>query len=265
MGSRGAIAAVALAFLATATPAATPASQGETGIAQLRLTVLKGPLCDAAKDALTYVGPTDARLTACLNAHPKATVLRITSLGGPVVDAMEAARIVAQRAMAVEVAGFCGSSCGNYVIAAATRLDVLPDSVVMLHGAPLADPMAQRAQVIAALDRAGIPTDLENGMVLRRAITEVQAERAQHDAFATDFAVGHEWYDLTAYYRAIEGDEDAPMLLVSPEFARACLTHPQIGAFWYPVSDDERTHMRQLLGGQAMFMGADLPTPASCN
>jgi len=55
------------------------------------------------------------------------------------------------------------------------------------------------------------------------------------------------------------------MLLVSPEFARACLAHPQIGTFWYPASDDERTHMRQLLGGAAMFMGADLPTPASCN
>ena len=55
------------------------------------------------------------------------------------------------------------------------------------------------------------------------------------------------------------------MLLISPEFARTCLEHPQIGTFWYPVTDEERTRMRQLLGGAAMFMGTDLPTPTSCN
>jgi hypothetical protein len=262
---RGAIAALAFAAAATALPAAGPTSPGDIAIAQLRETVVKGPRCEADKTALTYVGPTDARLTACLQAHPKAATLRITSLGGPVSDAIAAARIVAARAMNVEVAGFCGSSCGNYLIAAAARLDVLPDSVVMLHGAPLADPAAQREQAIAVLDQAGIPEDEENGAVLRSAMAQLQAQRALHDTFAADFAVGHEWYDLTAYYRAVQGEDDAPMLLVSPEFARACLGHPAIGTFWYPASDDERTRERQLLGGAAMFMGTDLPSPASCN
>ena len=48
-------------------------------------------------------------------------------------------------------------------------------------------------------------------------------------------------------------------------FARACLGHPAIGTFWYPATEAERARERQLLGGEAMFMGADLPTPDSCN
>lgn len=264
MHKYGALLAAALATVAPVAFATTPASPGQVGIAELRQTVLKGPRCDANKDALTYVGPTDARLTACLTAHPKVTSLRITSLGGPVADAITAGRIVAAREMNVEVAGFCGSSCGNYIIAAAARLDVLQDSVIMLHGAPLADPAAQREQAAAALDQTGIFAEDDNGPVLRNAVTQLQAQRALHDHFAADFAVGREWYDLTAYYRAVEGQDDAPMLLVSPEFARACLRHPAIGAFWYPASDDDRARERQLLGGAAMFMGTDLPTPASC-
>lgn len=265
MGRRGALAALAFAAAATALPAATPVSPGDTAIAQLRETVVKGPRCEAEKTALTYVGPTDARLTACLQAHPKATSLRITSLGGPVSDAIVAARIVGGRGMTVEVAGFCGSSCGNYVIAAATRLDVLPDSVIMLHGAPPADPAVQRDQAIAALDQAGIPEDENDGAVLRSAVAQLQAQRALHDRFAADFAVGNQWYDLTAYYRAVQDQDDAPMLLISPEFARACLGHPAIGTFWYPATDEARMRVRQVLGGPAMFMGTDLATPASCN
>lgn len=264
MGRRGTIVAAGLLAAAASAPAADPASPGETGIAELRQTVLKGPRCEAGKDALTYVGPTDATLTRCLDAHPRAKTLRITSLGGPVSDAIAAARIVAARAMNVEVAGFCGSSCGNYVIAAAARLDVLPDSVVMLHGAPLADSKAQREQAIAAYEQAGVPDDQLTDAVLGQAIAQLQAQRALHDGFAADFAVGPEWYDLTAYYHAVQGEDDAPMLLVSPEFARACLGHPQIGTFWYPATDDERERERQLLGGAAMFMGTDLPTPAVC-
>lgn len=265
MRLRGAIVAVSLAALPAATPAASPISAGETAIAELRQTVRSGTRCDTAKNGLVYVGPTDARLTACLNAHPKATTLTITSLGGPVSDAIAAARIVAARNMSVEVTGFCGSSCGNYVAAAGTRLDVLPDSVIMLHGAPPADPATQREQAAAALDEAGIPVDEDDGAVLRSAVAQLQAQRAVHDKFAADFAVGSQWYALAAYYRAVQGEDDAPMLLVSPEFARACLGHPAIGTFWYPATEAERARERQLLGGEAMFMGADLPTPDSCN
>jgi hypothetical protein len=257
--------AVVLLAAAAGASSAAPQSPGEAGISELRQTVLQGPRCEPNKDTLTYVGPTDARLTACLNAHPKATSLRITSLGGPVSDAIVAARIVAAREMNIEVAGFCGSSCGNYIAAAAARLDVLPDSVIMLHGAPPADPATQRQQAVAALDNAGIPADEDDGAVLRSAVAQLQAQRALHDKFAADFAVGSQWYALTAYYRAVQREDGAPMLLVSPEFARACLGHPAIGTFWYPATEDGRVRERQLLGGEAMFMGAELPNPASCN
>lgn len=263
MGRWGAIFLLALAIAAPAHSDSRTQSAGETAIAALRQSVTSGPRCAEAHGTLTYVGPTGQALVACLNTRPKAKTLKITSLGGPVIEAVAAARIVAERAMAVEVAGFCGSSCGNYIVAAAARLDVLPDSVIMLHGAPLADPMAQRQQAIDALERAGIAEDFQTNDMLRQAIAQLQAQRTLHDRFAADFAVGRGWYDLTAYYRALrDHPDDQPMLLVSPDFVRACLGHPTIGALWYPETAGQRQRMRQLLGGDAMFMGADLPTPA---
>jgi hypothetical protein len=264
LGRRSAALLFALATAGPAISAEQTPSPGEAAIAQLRQTAMSGPRCSEAHDTLAYVGPTDGGLIACLNARPRAKRLQITSLGGPVSQAIEAARIVGKRKMDVSVAGFCGSSCGNYIIAAAARLDVLPDSVVMLHGAPLAGPAAQRAQAIDALEEAGIPEDQLTSAILDQAVAQLQAQRALHDAFAADFAVGNEWYDLTAYYRALQGQPGGPMLLVSPEFARACLHHPRIGTFWYPATGDERERIRQMLGGQAMFMGADLPTPTTC-
>jgi hypothetical protein len=97
------------------------------------------------------------------------------------------------------------------------------------------------------------------------AVAQLREQRRLHDRFAADFAVGAEWYDLTAYYRALERLAGrGPMLIVSPSFARACLGHPEIGDFWRAETDEQRERMRRLLGGELMFMGADLPTPASC-
>jgi hypothetical protein len=260
--------AILLAVLAVGTAAIAAdrtSSPGEEAIAALRLAQTSGPRCAAKRGEIAYVGPTDEALLTCLSAHPKAISVRITSLGGPVVEAMEAARTIAARNMDVSVAGFCGSSCGNYIIAAARRLTVLPDSAIMLHGAPLADAQAQRAQAVAALKAAGIPQRNLTDELVTNAVAQLRQQRRLHDRFAMDFRVGSEWYDLTAYYRALATiPGEGPMLLVSPNFARECLGHPKIAAFWYPRTERQRESMQQLLGSDVMFMGADLPTPASC-
>jgi hypothetical protein len=257
-----------LAMGSAAVPASDrKASSGEAAIGDLkRLVLAKATRCDDDHGTITYVGPTDATLVACLEKHAKAKSLRITSLGGPVIEAIAAARIVGARSMVVTVAGFCGSSCGNYIAAAAGQLDVLEDSVIMLHGAPLTGAEAQRGQVVEALEQAGIAEEQFDKPLFDRLVAELKEQRALHDRFVTDFAVGPEWYALTAYYRAQESKpEEVTLLIVSPDFARACLGHPKIGSFWRAETPEQRDHMRQLLGGELMFMGPDLPTPASCN
>jgi hypothetical protein len=258
--------AILLAALVAAPATAQTLSPAESAFRELRLQAQgAAPICQSAQAAIAYAGPTDEGLVDCLEAYPAATSLRIASLGGPVLPAMQAARTIAARGMDVTVVGFCGSSCGNYIAAAARRLTVLEDSAIMLHGAPLADPQAQREQALGALANAGLAENRITEAMLDEATAILQVQRDWHDAFAADFAVGSEWYDLTAYYRALERlPAPGPQLLVSPDFARACLGHPEIGSYWYPQDDAARQRLWYLIGSPVMIMGAHLPTPASC-
>jgi hypothetical protein len=263
MSLRGAILLAAL----TALPAeGAELSPAETAFRELRFQAQgAAPSCKTAYGEIVYVGATDEELVACLEENPAAATLRIASLGGPVIPAMIAARMIAARGMDVIVAGFCGSSCGNYIAAAARRLTVLEDSAIMLHGAPLGDPQAQREQANAALRNAGLSEERISEALLDEATGILQQQRALHDRFAADFAVGSEWYDLTEYYRALERlPGRGPQLIVSPDFARACLGFPQIGTYWYPQTPEARDRLRRQIGSPIMLMGADLPTPAGC-
>jgi hypothetical protein len=263
MNLRGAI---LLAALATAVPAAAEMTPAEEAFQNLRLQSRGGdPLCTAANGEIVYAGPTDESLLACLESNPDATSLRIASLGGPVNPAMAAGRTIAARGMDVTVVGYCASSCGNYIVAAARRLTVLEDSAIMLHGAPLADPQAQREQALRAFAVAGIAEDAITEDLLAQAVGMLQQQRDWHEAFAADFAVRSEWYDLTAYYRATADSPGlAPQLIVSPDFARACLGHPEIVGYWYPGTAEARDRLLHQIGSPIFVMGSDMPTPASC-
>jgi hypothetical protein len=263
---RGAILLAAPILAVTAPAAGSEMTDAEKAFMNLRLQSQGAdPLCTAANGEIVYAGPTDESLLACLEAWPAAASLRIASLGGPVNPAMVAARMIAERGMDVTVVGFCASSCGNYIVAAARRLTVLEDSAIMLHGAPLADPQAQREKALRAFSAAGIAENAISAAMLDEAVGMLQQQRDWHDAFAADFAVGSEWYDLTDYYRATENFPGlGPQLIVSPEFARACLGHPQIGSYWHPQTAEARNRLLGQIGSPIMVMGIDLPTPAAC-
>lgn len=266
MGLRGAILFAALIAAIPAGADAQDMTPADKAFQNLRLQSQgAAPLCTTANGEIVYAGPTDESLAACLDTHPDATSLRIASLGGSAVQGIVAAGIIAARGMDVTVVGFCGSSCGNYIAATARRLTVLEDSAIMLHGAPLADPQAQRAQAARAFAAAGIAREKITDAVLSEAVGILQGQRDFHDGFAAEFAVGSEWYDLNAYYRAIADlPAPGPQLIVSPEFARACLGHPEIVSFWHPATAEARNNLERQIGSPIMVMGNDLPTPASC-
>jgi hypothetical protein len=100
----------------------------------------RGSRCELSRDGrrLRVVGPTDPGLADCLERYdgrPGLTVV-VTSPGGDVDQAMRAAEVIGRRGWALEVLGLCGSSCGNYLVPAASRVEVAPYSVIGLHGCP---------------------------------------------------------------------------------------------------------------------------------
>ncbi|WMW80489.1 hypothetical protein RF679_17895 [Undibacterium cyanobacteriorum] len=58
----------------------------------------------------------------------------ITSLGGDLSEGVKIGNLLADRAMGVEVAGYCMSSCANNIFLAGRTKTLRPDSVVGFHG-----------------------------------------------------------------------------------------------------------------------------------
>ena len=241
-----------------------------TAIADMRrIRKSKEGICEADGSVLRYVGSPGAALQDCLHRFPDTTILRVTSPGGPVPPAIRTARDLALRQMTVEVLGFCGSSCGNYILPAAAHLVVLPYSAVMLHGGPKANIDGYRESLIKAMIRAGLSREeITEEMIATQLLNVVEA-RQMHVVFQQEFSVGENWYDLPFYYEALERGGVIAMLFVSKEFLRQCLSSStEIGAYWEPVTEAEDSAFRGLFRGpewsSIWIMGRDIDAPTSC-
>ena len=217
-------------------------------------------------DTVVYIGRTEDGLTACLEENPTASVLRITSGGGNVREAIPAARIVAARSMSVEVLAQCASSCGNYILPAAASVKVLPFSVVLLHGAPPSDSGKVLRGLEESLRKAGRVSKMDDPEFVQRQLDTHLQTRRLHDDFRQSEGVEEEWYELSFYYRFLdENDLNAGFLIVSADFARKCIGGTtEIADFWEPKSDIERGLADSLVIGPTLLMGTDIPNPSSC-
>jgi len=122
-------------------------------IDQVRAAPRLASVCTSQGGTLRYIGPSDGALVQCLDSHRSAHTLAITSLGGAVSATLDAAQVIAERALRVEVIGVCFSSCANYLAPAAAALSVAPGSALVLHGGPDDDPDAIAEALRAALLR----------------------------------------------------------------------------------------------------------------
>ena len=223
-------------------------------------------VCEADGEVLRYIGRTETDLLVCLERHPDASILRVTSSGGPVRRAIPAARELARREMSVEVLGFCGSSCGNYVLPAAREFVVLPYSAVMLHGAPKPDLGQDRERLVKAIKKSGFPPEKITEELIAEQLQGLSDERRMHVQFQQDFAVGQGWYELPFYYQAVERAEgEGAILFVSEDFAAQCLGKAtEIAAFWEPGNETEEAAFRDLFNYRVWIVGRDVGAPADC-
>lgn len=186
-----------------------------------------------------YRGESGDGLGACLDGAKAEQIaeLTITSHGG---DAWKTLQVVARyegRINLVRIDGWCNSSCANYVIPAARRLIVMPDSYVVVHGS--IEPAAVERQLAAQRDELRRtypqvpPADLDHAQ--QKAIDDVRAKRAVQDDFEKRWLSCREWLhpdDYISEHVAPASREAISALVVSETMARRCLKHTEIQHFW---------------------------------
>lgn len=158
---------------------------------------------------LRLEGYIDEEMEACASAMltPEVTRVVVDSPGGLTGPGRSVGRKIAEVPRTLVIDGRCTSSCGNYFVPAAARLQITPGSYIGLHGTP--DPgtdalqlAQQRADWDAAV-AAGVITPQERAT--EEAIWQANSAAifADENALAAEFGIRPGW----RLYRA-EGCED---------------------------------------------------------
>jgi len=154
--------------------------------------------------------------------RPEDQQVLLTSGGGPAVEAMAFADLVAERGLTIRVRQFCTSACATYVLPAARAVVVEPQTVVAFHhtaafaidvfndraGAALTAPSRNAAeQERSFFVRHGRPPDLSWRIASAVEPYCVGIERTQNDAIGR-IEYRNAWYvpDATAL-KEIVGDK----------------------------------------------------------
>jgi hypothetical protein len=208
------------------------------------------PKCEHPRPGhVVYRGESQG-LAACLEQVGEGRIeeLRISSGGGGAWETLRLMQRFAGRIELVVVDRLCASSCANYVIPAARRLRVEPDSHVLLHGSPnLRDIDPQEASVLEQLRagiRAGNPqmSDTEVNQRATEGWNLMRNELIQMIPVQESWARGvlkcDDWLDPHRHLQ-----EPLPSwtswLLVTPEMAERCLRATEVVEFWSPRPESE--------------------------
>ena len=160
------------------------------------------------------------------------------------------------------ILGICFSSCGNYIVPAAKKLNVLPYSAIALHGAPPKGETTIRTTVFEALKKAGLPEEQITEELLDEQVQTILSVRYQHEAFQKQQSVGSAWYDLEFLSHLPE--EDDLRLVVSMPFVKACLPSVTIEQYWQAGTTETIKTMGDYLAGHLVFLGHDVERPVKC-
>lgn len=172
-------------------------------------------------------------MLACVERAGDFDRLEITSQGGSVRNAIAIGRRIAERRAELVVAGYCESSCANYLIPAADRVRIWPDARIVVHGsvdgwalARGASPDLYRLQRDYAAE-VGIPP----GWLLMRTADEGEARR--HGRFVTENSLSQ------------PQNADARYIVVEPAFLASCL--PELAVLWETPTYHEQVRSRPSL------------------
>ncbi len=187
-------------------------------------------VCSFAEEdrTLRYIGPTDDTAYRCFAAyaHHNGLILLVTSNGGDVARAMDAANFIDENDWSVSVLGMCASSCANYWIPVAAGLEVQPWSFILLHGSP--DALNTR---FASGDNA-----------------------ARHRAFAERHDIESAWFGnlgFGSFIAQLFGARIPPWLLSGPCHTGNHLEDLTVTRYWWPGDRQTYNEFRRLVSTYA--------------
>lgn len=199
-------------------------------------------------------GPIDADMQACAarTLTPQVSRIVVNTPGGSTDAGRTIARQIAALPRTLVIDGECSSSCGNYFVPAAVKLEATPGSYIAIHGTP--DPAlmeASRRQLSEALAQDVLSGNITEGE-RRDALDDFQArkreELAAEQEFAETFRVPPGWRlyrempqstvidALSRHFQGAprpvrEAVSGRAVLIVEPTLLESCLSHVDPGNY----------------------------------
>lgn len=84
-----------------------------------------------------YWGETNGKFVEFVNKLPANSTFTLTSIGGDGRSAMDAAKIIRNKNLSVEIRGICMSSCVDILMPAFKHVEFIEKPVIALHGNPV--------------------------------------------------------------------------------------------------------------------------------
>ena len=203
-----------------------------------------------APGQVVYSGHAGLDLGACLDGAHASEIreLKITSHGG---DARQTLQVVTRYRGKIDlviVARWCNSSCANYVIPAAKKLIVLPDSYVIVHGSIDPDAVAKDIETHrkALVEKYPQIPASEWDKTFEKTINDLKAQRALQDDFEKRRLQCSAWLHPDEFVaneiaagRLRGTAEEIKGLVVTKKMAMRCLKRTRILSYWSAASQND--------------------------
>jgi hypothetical protein len=196
---------------------ARPAAEARTGACEQRTAVV-----------FAITGEIDAELSRCVREtfDESTRELVLDTNGGSVEAALDIAGILAGRGLTMRVEGECNSSCANYFLPLARRIEFSPRSIVLLHGG--VDPWtidrfrSRKSEFMALQARNGRSVE-EAEVAFAEFLAKVETTATRQAEFAQRHGVAPGWL----LYRT-PGSDDVTGLDHEPSLSRAILVEERM-------------------------------------
>lgn len=216
---------------ATSTPFTTAtAPEDRTGACEQR-----------TSEVFAITGAIDAELARCVRESfaESTRILVLDSEGGSVEAALDIAAVLQGRNLTMQVEGECNSSCANYFLPLARRIEIGPQAMVLLHGS--IDPWtiermrADKPAFMAMQARNGRSTE-QAETAFAGLISKAEALAARQAEFARAHAVAPGWMLFRMPGAdGIPGLDNHPTavraILVEEPMMRSCLPNVEIAPY----------------------------------
>ncbi len=207
------------------------------------------------RDAVTVElsGRIDNEMADCADAllEPEITTVVVTSNGGETFAGRRIGHRIGDRPRTLVIQGRCLSSCANYFVPAAQRLELDHGAIIGLHGTP--DPfLRERSDLAHDLEQALVAGEITEDHYARSIsndVTRWERQLTEEQAFAERFNIPPGWrlyrnagdteLDFLQHLVGTNDQLEASnwtMLVIEAPMLRSCLPHLQVSG--YPDASD---------------------------